>query len=180
MDLNIRSGSTKILGFGFEIQYVARRLNHATNALSRRLDLVECAFMVTPQWRDWEKLRAEVESDDLLACIRKDLSQDISTYVGFTLRNGLLLYKDRLVVPHSSSFIPLILVKFHSSPVGGHSGEIKTYQRIASKLYYWVGMKSDIAKFVAECDICQCKKSSITSPTGLLQPIPLPLRFGPK
>ena len=166
----------KILGFDFEIQYVARRLNRATDALSRRLDLVECVSMVTPQSRDWDKLRVEVEElDELLDHIKKDLSLDISTHARFTLCNGLLLYKDRLVVLRSSSFIPLILTQFHSSPVGGHSGEIKTHQHIAFELY-WVRMKFDIAKFVAECEICQRNKSFTASLVGILQPIPLPLK----
>ena len=49
------------------------------------------------------------------------------------------------------------------------------YQRIASKLYC-VGMRSDITKFVEECDTCQRNKSLTTTSAGLLQPIPLPLQ----
>ena len=104
----------------------------------------------------------------------QDLSQGIVARTGFSLRNGLLFYKHWLVVPHSSSFILIIISEFHSSPIGGHFGEIKTYQRIASKLC-WVGMRSDIAKFVPECETCQRNKSLTTTPVGLLQPLPLPL-----
>ena len=79
------------------------------------------------------------------------------------------------MIPRSSSFVPIILAEFHSSPIGGHSDETKTYQRIASK-QYWVGMRTDITKFVVECDICQRNKGLNTTPAGLLQPIPLPLQ----
>ena len=79
------------------------------------------------------------------------------------------------MIPRSSSFVPMILVEFHSFPIGGHSSETKTYQRIASELY-WVGMRSDITKFVAKCDICQRNKGLNTTLAGILQPIPLPLQ----
>lgn len=50
--------------------------------------------------------------------------------------------------------IPSIIKEFHSSPIGGHLGESKTYQRVAAELY-WVGMRRDIAKWVRGCITCQ-------------------------
>ena len=35
-------------------------------------------------------------------------------------------------------------------------------------------MKSDIKDFVASCEICQHSKHQAMSPTGLLQPLPIP------
>lgn len=64
------------------------------------------------------------------------------------------------------------LAEFHSSPMGGHFGETKTYQRMASEVY-WPRMRRDVAKFVW-CIICQRNKHSATTPAGLLQPLPLP------
>ena len=104
-----------------------------------------------------------------------DLAQGTTSHVGFQLKDDLLFYKGRLVIPHSSSFVPMILAEFHSSLIGGHSAETKMYQRIASELY-WVGMHSYITKFVVESDICQRNKGLNTTPAGLLQPIPLPLQ----
>ena len=97
----------------------------------------------------------------------QDLTQGTVAHTGFSLQNALLFYKHRLVVPRSSSFIPMIITEFHSSTIGGHSGEIKTYQHIALELY-WVGMRFDIAKFVRECETYQCNKSLTTTPLGLL------------
>ena len=39
-----------------------------------------------------------------------------------------------------------------------------------------MGMRSDIAKFEADCETCQRNKILTTTPTGLLLPIPLPLQ----
>lgn len=37
-------------------------------------------------------------------------------------------------------------------------------------------MLSDIAKFLAECDSCQCNKALTLTPAALLQPLPDPLQ----
>lgn len=34
-------------------------------------------------------------------------------------------------------------------------------------------MKSDVKKYVEQCEICQRNKTEATSPTGLLQPLPI-------
>ena len=64
------------------------------------------------------------------------------------------------------------MAEFHSSPMGGHSRELKTYQQLAAELY-WKGMWKDVLKYVSKCRICQQQKYLSTTPTGLLQPIPL-------
>ena len=73
----------------------------------------------------------------------------------------------RLVLPHSSSFIPTLLRVYHDSPLGGHSGEFKTYKRVAAE-WYWMGMKRDIQKYVVSCQVCQKNKSQSLLPGGLL------------
>ena len=66
---------------------------------------------------------------------------------------------------------------YHDSPMGGHSGEFKTYKRIATD-WYWIGMKRDIHKYVRRCQVCQQNKSQSLSPGGLLQPLPIPDKVG--
>ena len=125
----------KLLGYDFEIQYKPGQLNRATDALSRKPGRVECASLMAPQWRDWDKLKSEVGTDEFFSRIVQDLSQGTAAHSGFTLQQGLLFFKGLLFIPRSSYFIPTILAKFHSAPIGGHSKEAKTYQRIASELY---------------------------------------------
>ncbi|KAH0773802.1 hypothetical protein KY290_010939 [Solanum tuberosum] len=103
-----------------------------------------------------QKLIAEQQSDD-----------------NYNLKNGCLLYKGRLVLPKGSSRIPGLLNEFHSSPIGGHSGYLRTYKRLFENIY-WEGMKRDVQDFVARCEIYQKNKSQTLSPVGLLQPLPIP------
>ena len=60
----------------------------------------------------------------------------------------------------------------HASPIVGHAGFDKTIQR-ARKDFVWPGMKSDVKKFIRECDISQRVKAENLSPVGLLQPLPI-------
>ena len=57
--------------------------------------------------------------------------------------------------------------------MGGHSGFLRTYKRIAGELY-WQGMKAVIKKYCAECLICQRNKTLCLSPAGLLLPLAIP------
>lgn len=66
--------------------------------------------------------------------------------------------------------------EFHSTPFGGHSGFFRTYKKI-SAIFFWEGMKEDVKRFVAECEVCQRAKYETTSPAGLLQPLPVPLKI---
>jgi len=91
----------------------------------------------------------------------------------YSLKNGCLLYKGRLVLPKGSSQIPGLLKEFHSSPIGGHSGYLRTYKRLSENIY-WEGMNRDVQDFVARCEICQKNKSQTLSPAELLQPLPIP------
>ena len=164
---------TKLMSFNFEIQYRSGASNRVADALSRQPQDVECAELVVPAWQHWADLEAELKADEFLQKLRNDLSSGTQQHTGFELRQGLLFYKGRLVIPRGSRLITSLITEFHGSPIGGHSGETKTYQRVAAELF-WIGMRKDIAKFVQECSVCQENKHLATTPAGLLQPIPLP------
>lgn len=90
--------------------------------------------------------------------------------------HDVVRYKGRLVVPHDSDLVVSLLKEYHDSPVGGHSGEYKTYQRL-KKEWYWIGMRKRVAKYVRECLTFQQQKHSSLKPAGLLQPLPIPNRI---
>jgi hypothetical protein len=41
-------------------------------------------------------------------------------------------------------------------------------------IYWWYGMKRDVAEYVALCDTCQRFKAEQQRPAGLLQPLQVP------
>ena len=91
------------------------------------------------------------------------------------MKDGLLFYKGRLIIPSETELRTQVLHLLHSSPQGGHSGFHKTYYR-AKVEFYWAGMKNEIRQFIQECDNCQQNKSENVYPAVLLQPLPIPTR----
>lgn len=164
---------SKLMGFDFEIQYRTGASNRVADALSRKDSTIMCQNMDTSCWKFWDQLKDEIDRDSFIQQIKAGIQSEGGQQPGFSLFQGNLLYKGRLVIPATSSLIPEIIHEFHDSPVGGHSGEQKTYLRAASEVY-WPGMKVAICSYVKNCLICLKHKSLTTSPAGLLQPIPLP------
>ena len=68
----------------------------------------------------------------------------------------------------------MVLSKLHATPTAGHAGFTKTYDRVKCS-FFWDGMKQDIRKFVAKCEVCQRKKGETVKSPGTLQPHLIPL-----
>jgi hypothetical protein len=62
----------------------------------------------------------------------------------------------------------------HNTPYSIHPGGTKMYQDL-KEIFWWHGMKRDIASFIARCDICQRVKAKHQCPAGLLQPLQVPV-----
>ncbi|WVZ80333.1 hypothetical protein U9M48_027818 [Paspalum notatum var. saurae] len=83
---------------------------------------------------------------------------------------GVLWFKNRLVVPKDMELRKKILDKAHTSMLTLHPGSNKMYQDLKQK-FWWTRMKREIAKYVYECDVCQRVKADHLKPAGMLQPL---------
>ncbi|KAJ9542106.1 hypothetical protein OSB04_028612 [Centaurea solstitialis] len=165
---------SKILGYDFEIQYKPGAANRVADALSREFSVGKEFGAMVSSWNiAMEDLEKEITADSFIQRLKQDIEVEAKEHVGYTVTQGRLMYKDRLVIPHNSSFIPKLLQEYHDSASGGHSGEFKTYQRLASE-WFWVGMRRAVHEYVQKCEICQQQKAVNTRPSGLLQPLPIP------
>jgi hypothetical protein len=148
-----------MLGYDFEIIYKKGKQNVVADALSRKDEDVEallCAIsIIQPDWIN--EAREEWKNDEEVWALIRKLQQDSSTSDTFSWKNDSLWYKDRLYLCKNSQLKQKILMELHTSPLGGHSGFLKTYHRV-KKEFFWDGLKSDIQKFVAECLVCQQNK----------------------
>ncbi|TYK16772.1 Transposon Ty3-G Gag-Pol polyprotein [Cucumis melo var. makuwa] len=164
----------KLLGYTFDVEYKPGVENKAADALSRVTPTIQTHTVTTPVSLDLQIIKEEVEKDARLMKIIAELnSNDNQQDSKFNICNGMLKYKDRLVISQSSKLIPQVLHSYHDSAVGGHSGFLRTYKRIAGELH-WKGMKIVIKKYCAKCLICQRNKTLCLSPAGLLLLLSIP------
>ncbi|KAA0047330.1 Transposon Ty3-G Gag-Pol polyprotein [Cucumis melo var. makuwa] len=165
---------SKLLGYSFEVVYKPGLENKAADALSRKPPDIQLSVISAPYLVDLKIIKEEVGRDEKLQKVITTLCEDGGAQDSkYSLKNGFLHYKNRLVISKTSSLIPVMLNTFHDSVVRGHSCFLRTYKRIASELY-WEGMKSDVKKHCESCLICQCNKSMALSPAGLLVPLEIP------
>jgi hypothetical protein len=166
---------TKILGYDFEIVYKKGKQNVVVDALSRKDEDVEaflCAISIIQT--DWIiEVRDEWKNDEKVWTLIQRLQQDSHASDTFTWKNDSLWYKDRLYLCKNSQLKQKVLLELHTSPVGGHSGFLKTYHRV-KKDFLWDGLKTNVQKFVAECVVCQQNKVETIKTPGLLQQLSIP------
>ncbi|WVZ97868.1 hypothetical protein U9M48_043376 [Paspalum notatum var. saurae] len=88
-------------------------------------------------------------------------------------KEGVLWFKNRLVVPKDMELRKKILDEAHTSMFTMHLGSNEMYQDLKQK-FWWTRMKREIAKYVSECDVCQRVKANHLKPAGMLQPLAVP------
>src|ERR1044071_3380445 len=86
---------------------------------------------------------------------------------------GTVFFENRLVVPKNKELRQLILKEAHDTPLSIHPGSTKMYRDLRQR-FWWTRMKRDIARFVAECDVCRRINAEHQRPAGTLQPLPIP------
>ena len=164
---------TKLLGYDFVVEYQSGVENKVVDVLSCKLEEVFLAALSIPQVNIVGELDQQVHNDKSLCKLMFDLERDQDSHPRYTLVQGRLMFKGRLVVPKGASIITTLFKEYHDGPVGGYSRVLKTYKRLKSG-FYWAGMKNKIEQYVAACTTCQQHKHSTLFPTGLLQPLQVP------
>jgi len=168
IQLQYQKWVAKLTGYSFEVVYKPGLENKAADALSWMPPTVNLGSITAPTLVDILVIKKEVEADEKLSKIMEELqAMEEGTEGKFSIRQGMLRYKDKFVLSKTSTLIPTILHTYHDSVLGDHSGFLCTYKRPTGELY-WEGMKADVKKYCEECVICQKNNSLALSPTGLL------------
>ena len=117
----------KLLGYNYKVEYKKGKENKVADALSRvqHTTIVQAISLVVPVWI--EQVINTYQDDRACLDLITKLSVDANAVPNFTLQNGILRYKGRVLVGTSGSLKSLLLDTFHKSALGGHSGERATY-----------------------------------------------------
>nr|GFC01539.1 putative reverse transcriptase domain, ribonuclease H-like domain, aspartic peptidase domain protein [Tanacetum cinerariifolium] len=82
--------------------------------------------------------------------------------------DGGVYFFDRVWIPSVGGIRKLIMDEAHTSRYSVHPGADKMYYDLRD-LYWWPGMKRDIAEYVSKCLTCSKIKAEHQKPSGLLQ-----------
>ncbi|XP_017647735.1 uncharacterized protein LOC108487910 [Gossypium arboreum] len=87
--------------------------------------------------------------------------------------DGVLYFRGQMCVPVDQDLRHMIHTEAHSSPYAMHPSGNRMYRDLWV-LYWWPGLRKDIANFVGRCLVCQRVKAEHQRPSELLQPIRIP------
>lgn len=116
-----RKGMTKLMGLNYVIQYRKGKKNLAANALSRCLEEGSAVAISTivPDW--CQEIAASYLSSDKTRELLQQLAVNPSSKPGYTLSNGMIRLRGKLVIGEEEALKRRIIEALHASPIGGHS-----------------------------------------------------------
>jgi hypothetical protein len=133
---------TKLLGYDFSVEYKKGVDNKVADALSRRedndvSDVKVSLFLLSIPRAVWvEELKAEYASDQELQTLLNQWQNHKLDTSKYSCRDGLLLYKNIILLGQSPQLKNKVLSFVHSDPTSGHSGYDKTLQRAKKDFFF--------------------------------------------
>ena len=106
----------KLLGYDFDIEYNPVHAYKAVDALSRLPSQSNLLSLSVPQVLQLQEVEKQVAMDPSLSKIKTALAQGQPSMPGYSLKQGRLYYRNKLVLLEKSDPIPLLLQEYHNSP----------------------------------------------------------------
>lgn len=158
-----------ISDYDFNISYIKGKENIVVIALNKRRCI---SSMITIQIDFKNQVLQKSKDDEYYEKVKEALSINPKEqrFQGYYFEsNGLLRFKGRLYVPNSRDLRDIVWKDVHIAPYVGHPGVTKMMDDV-KPLYFWKGMKRNVARYVERCLECQRVKAEYHHPIGLLYP----------
>jgi hypothetical protein len=184
-----------IKDYELEIHYHPRKANVVADELSRKEHYNHIMVQPVTSGGDpeepslWVIPRGALNNIALIPTIKEDVITAQKTGVGMghirrrlqlgEVRcfhedvDGVLWFKNYLVVPKDFELCRKIIHEAHCSRYSIHPRTNKMYQDLKNN-FWWTRMKREIVKYVVGCDICRRIKTDHLRRAGNLQPLSIP------
>ncbi|KAI3776024.1 hypothetical protein L1987_45784 [Smallanthus sonchifolius] len=154
-----------------EIRYHPGKTNVVADALSRKDHvLLHCSRIQTD-------IQTRILEAQHVSVTEGNMYEEMSCGVELLLEskpNGLLYYLNRIWVPDRDDLRAFLMNDAHKTRYSIHPGADKMYQDLR-QLYWWPGIKKDIALYVAKCLTCSKVKAEHQRLSGLLEQPEIPV-----
>ena len=68
----------------------------------------------------------------------------------YHITNGVLFFKDRVIMPVQSALRRELLEVYYNNPRAGYKGAGRTL-KLLSRNFHWVGMADNVRRYISEC-----------------------------
>jgi hypothetical protein len=189
-----------IKDYDLEVHYHPGKANVVADALSRKvhcnhlelepvsdllcedmrklnLEVVEQGnlYVLAAESNLYDRIVTAQRNEEDIQIIKQKLAEGDPKYTCFQKdQKDVIWFGRRLVVPVDPKIRKTIFDEAHMSKFSIHTGSTKMYQD-SKQNFWWLNMKVDIAKYVAECDTYHRMKASHLKSAGVLQPLSIPM-----
>lgn len=120
---------SKQLGYNFDIIYKPTSQNAPADALSCCPTPTYPSLSATSQpiATIWDALHQLYQSTSTTDTLFKSVQSSLTDHPNYTIRDGLLFYKNRVFILPDSTLAPILLSKFHNSPASRHARLTSTF-----------------------------------------------------
>ncbi len=145
---------------------------HSTPSPSHSNVHVASVLKLTSETSLLQEIKQGYKNDSFILKLRQGLEKGSLSNFDFKQEDGLFFYKNRIVIPNSTSLRERLFFLAHDQL--GHFGTDKSYLNLRSS-FYWPNMRKDLEKsYIPACETCQKNKASTSRPAGPLHPLPVP------
>ncbi|KAG8503372.1 hypothetical protein CXB51_001418 [Gossypium anomalum] len=155
------------------IEYHPSKANVVADALSRRTVSDLRVMFARLSLSDDDQIKEKQLRDESLVARFQQVKEGETSKFGLN-SEGVLCFRGRICVPNDSDLRQSILKEAHGELCAMHPGGNKLYHDL-QELYWWPGLKREVTEFVGKCLTCQQVKAEHQLPSGLLQPVKIPL-----